>query len=673
MRGLIAGKYEVVEEIGQGAAGTTCKVRDKRRGSIVTLRLRPDQGADDPEQRAAVEQRVQLARELRHDHIVPVLGLARQGSQQYVVEEWVDAEPLDHVLRQRRALPPADALHVARQLADALACAHERGVIHGGLTPASVLIRSTVPPRAMLAAFGSADLEAGRAAVPPALLPYAAPERLMGGDLDARIDVFALGLVLFEMLEGRRLFSSADEHELRNLLLDGSGPLLPRFTRILPPGVSALVARMIRRSPAKRPSAAQVRSEIEAFVPRVPSGAPGAGASKAPTAVPAAATITATPAEAKKRVTVQMPALEADEPCEPSNEPSNEPILARRVLVRAGAPRPKTPVAGVALIAAVVVALGWPLIRWVSSAPAASGQLSSPAPSVPPRLRVPVVAEPVAKAEERGPAVADPPAAPTTASPDAGAAQESSVRATDADAAAGDTDARQRDGVPVPEADEPSGKLGAATLGPPPNVAPRIVGYRPRSRDPLSVMEGAPVDFSVRATDQDLNDPVTYAWFLDGRRVSQRPGWRFVPPLAATAPAHTVEVRVTDRSGLQAPHLAWRVEVSARLSDVSVRDWLGRLAGAWERKDVSTLRLYGIVTTDAEADALRKRLAHSDGSRVSISNETIRTRGRYATVAFDLTELDRRGKVVSSRRESYELEKQPSGFVGLRSPAAATR
>ena len=670
MRGLIAGKYEVVEEIGQGAAGTTCKVRDKRRGSIVTLRLRPDQGADDPEQRAAVEQRVQLARELRHDHIVPVLGLARQGSQQYVVEEWVDAEPLDHVLRQRRALPPADALHVARQLADALACAHERGVIHGGLTPASVLIRSTVPPRAMLAAFGSADLEAGRAAVPPALLPYAAPERLMGGDLDARIDVFALGLVLFEMLEGRRLFSSADEHELRNLLLDGSGPLLPRFTRILPPGVPALVARMIRRSPAKRPSAAQVRSEIEAFVPRVPSGAPGAGASKAPTAVPAAATITATPAEAKKRVTVQMPALEADEP---SNEPSNEPILARRVLVRAGAPRPKTPVAGVALIAAVVVALGWPLIRWVSSAPAASGQLSSPAPSVPPRLRVPVVAEPVAKAEERGPAVADPPAAPTTASPDAGAAQESSVRATDADAAAGDTDARQRDGVPVPEADEPSGKLGAATLGPPPNVAPRIVGYRPRSRDPLSVMEGAPVDFSVRATDQDLNDPVTYAWFLDGRRVSQRPGWRFVPPLAATAPAHTVEVRVTDRSGLQAPHLAWRVEVSARLSDVSVRDWLGRLAGAWERKDVSTLRLYGIVTTDAEADALRKRLAHSDGSRVSISNETIRTRGRYATVAFDLTELDRRGKVVSSRRESYELEKQPSGFVGLRSPAAATR
>ena len=673
MRGLIAGKYEVVEENGQGAAGPTYKVRDKRRGSIVTLRLRPDQVADDPEQRAAVERRVQLARELRHDHIVPVLGLARQGSQQYVVEEWVDAELLDHVLRQRRALPPADALHVVRQLADALAHAHERGVIHGDLTPASVLIRSTVPPHAMLAAFGSADLEAGRAAVPPTVLAYAAPERLMGEDIDARIDVFALGLVLFEMLEGKPFFSSADEHELRNLLLDGAGPLLPRFTRILPPGVSALVARMIRRSPAKRPSAAQVRSEIDACLPRVPSIAPAAGASKATAAAPAAATTTAVPGEAKKRVTVQMPALDADEPSdEPVDRPIDRPVLARHVLVRAGGPRPRTPVAGVALIAAVVVALGWPLVRWVRTAPAASAQVSSPATSVPPRVPEPLVAEPVARAEERGRALADRSAAPMTGSPDVGAAQESSVRATDADTGADDTYAWQRDGVPVPEADE-LGKLEASKLCPPPDVAPRIVSYRPRRRDPLSVTEGAPVDFSVRATDQDLNDPVTYTWFLDGRRVSQRPGWVFVPPLAATAPTHTVEVRVSDSSGLQAPRLAWRIEVSPRMSDVNVRDWLGRLAGAWERKDIATLRLYGVVTTDAGADALRKRLARSDVSRVSIANETIRTQGQYATVAFDRTELDRRGGVVSSRRESYELEKQPSGFIGLRSPAASAR
>src|SRR5205823_13657516 len=96
MRGLIAGKYEVVEENGQGAAGPTYKVRDKRRGSIVTLRLRPDQVADDPEQRALVERRGQPARELRHDHIVPVPGLARPGGPQYEVAEGVGAAVPDH-------------------------------------------------------------------------------------------------------------------------------------------------------------------------------------------------------------------------------------------------------------------------------------------------------------------------------------------------------------------------------------------------------------------------------------------------------------------------------------------------------------------------------------------------------------------------------------------------
>src|SRR5881409_3143137 len=79
MRGLIAGKYEVVEEIGRGAAGTIYKARDKRRDSIVALRLLPDVAADS-EQRALLEQRVQAARDLQHDHIVPVLGLAREGN-----------------------------------------------------------------------------------------------------------------------------------------------------------------------------------------------------------------------------------------------------------------------------------------------------------------------------------------------------------------------------------------------------------------------------------------------------------------------------------------------------------------------------------------------------------------------------------------------------------------
>ena len=97
-----------------------------------------------------------------------------------------------------------------------------------------------------------------------------------------------------------------------------------------------------------------------------------------------------------------------------------------------------------------------------------------------------------------------------------------------------------------------------------------------------------------------------------------------------------------------------------------MRDWLDRLASAWERGDLWTLRLYRIVNSDEEVTAIRKRLPRGKDHQVSIGVETIRTKAQYATVAFALAESDARGKLVSSQRASYELEKQPNGFVGLR-------
>jgi serine/threonine protein kinase len=146
------------------------------------------------------------------------------------------------------------ALQLARQLADALAHAHDAGVVHGALTAASVRIHRGGAPRALLAAFATATL------VPrtPQLTRYLAPERLAGADADVSGDVFALGLIVFEMLEGKPFFERADE------IADPKGPFLPRFSSIAPAGVSALVARAIRRSPAARQqSMAQLRDEID--------------------------------------------------------------------------------------------------------------------------------------------------------------------------------------------------------------------------------------------------------------------------------------------------------------------------------------------------------------------------------------------------------------------------
>ncbi len=123
---------------------------------------------------------------------------------------------------------------------------------------------------------------------------------------------------------------------------------------------------------------------------------------------------------------------------------------------------------------------------------------------------------------------------------------------------------------------------------------------------------------------------------------------------------------MSDDAGLKARRLSWTVDVAPRMREIDVRGWLERLASAWERSDLATLQLYRIVTSEEEGDAIRKRLPRAKDHQVSIGVETIRTRAQYATVAFALTEFDARGRLVSSQRESYELEKQASGFVGLR-------
>jgi hypothetical protein len=217
-------------------------------------------------------------------------------------------------------------------------------------------------------------------------------------------------------------------------------------------------------------------------------------------------------------------------------------------------------------------------------------------------------------------------------------------------------------GPPEPEVLE----VRDAFVGPEPaRTAPRIVRASPDDRA-LDVLEGAVVDFDVRASNGNTGDRLAHAWFLDGQRVSRRQRWRFNAPYGAAGATHTVEVEVADGRGARTPRLAWTVEVVPRMSEANVIDWLGRLAAAVERKDIATLRLYGLMTDDAEGEALRKRVSRHKAARVSVENETIETDGRYARVTFDLAELDDRGERLAARSESYELEKQPTGFIALR-------
>jgi hypothetical protein len=638
---LIVAKYEVLEQIGASAVGTTYKARHALLETMCSVTVLPAELTDDPRQLALLQAAVRATSRLRHEHIVPVVDFGREAGRYHLVEWFVEGESLEHLLREAGPLGPPGALHIARQLADALAYAHESGVVHGAVTPGSVRVQRGVHPRAMLAGFGTAALAAAG--------PYSAPERLAGKEVDARSDVFSLGLLLFEMLEGRP-FLPGGEDEIRAVVLQGSGPLLPQFSRILPPGVSALVARAIRRSPGERQqSMDEVRRQIVACLQRVGQSSIE---SKAPVPrdlpVRRHAIIVVDDAVREPSDDVAKEAVEEPPRVAVKVRPSaRQPRIPGRVLMAA----PRTSrrpmrVVGAILVAVVALALAWPLVRVDGVAPAARGRVPAA-----PDASVAASRDESARPERPAIAVEEPAPEPAAPEPVVGGA-EPQAPAPPVPPAVAD-EAVQPDAA----ADE---TLTVVVLDPARNVAPRIVSQRPREREAISVTEGGTLEFSVRAIDGDPGDQPTYAWFVDGRRVGSRAGWRFVAPPAATATEHTIEVRVTDRAGLEAPRVSWRVAVTPRMSERNVHDWLARLTSAWERKDVATLRLYGIVSDEAEAEAIRKRL------RVSIANETIRVEGSHASVGFDRAQIDERGKLIRSRREAYELEKQPNGFIGVR-------
>ena len=196
-----------------------------------------------------------------------------------------------------------------------------------------------------------------------------------------------------------------------------------------------------------------------------------------------------------------------------------------------------------------------------------------------------------------------------------------------------------------------------------PNRPPRIVSAKPPAGS-LALATGDNVVLSVRAADPNPDDPMSYRWFVDGRDVARTATLRFAaaPPLGTT---HRVEVEVADKAGSKAPRVVWSIEVTPRMSETDARDWVGRLRAAWERKDVATLRLYGIVLSDAAADTERRRLRAYDDYRVTVANESVRVNGKYAIVAFDRTELDGK-RVLGSSHVSYEIEKYPNGLVAVR-------
>jgi len=272
------GAFEIIRLLGAGGMGEVYRARDTRLDREVALKVLPAETLTDETARARLLHEARLASKLNHPHVCTIHEVGEAEGQLYVAMELVDGEPLSAILAAG-ALPVERVLRYGRQVADALAHAHERGIIHRDLKSANVLI--TTDGRAKVLDFGLAKRVAGEewatattvgqpaftaAGVIAGTLAYMAPEQLRGKPADARSDIWALGIVLYELAAGTQPFRGLTGFEVSSAILDHAPPPLP-------PAVPASLAAVIERCLAKEPGQRYQRAgEVRAALETVQSG-----------------------------------------------------------------------------------------------------------------------------------------------------------------------------------------------------------------------------------------------------------------------------------------------------------------------------------------------------------------------------------------------------------------
>ena len=262
--GADIGPYRILRHLGSGGMGAVWLAEDTRLNRRVALKMvRPDTADATARERLMREARAAAA--LNHPHIATVHDVLEADGQVVVVLEYVEGETL-HARIGRGAIPAPEAVEIASQIAGALAAAHTQGIVHRDLKPANVIIGPGGHAKvldfglARVMAVGSTqtaghrDSHSGLGFVGTAA--YAAPEQMVSGAVDERADLYALGVVLFEMIGGRRPFPGHDAVQLASSKLAKDPPALSSTGALVPPELDRIVASLLARDRDLRPASA---------------------------------------------------------------------------------------------------------------------------------------------------------------------------------------------------------------------------------------------------------------------------------------------------------------------------------------------------------------------------------------------------------------------------------
>src|SRR5262245_23815962 len=258
--------YELLDKLGEGGMGALYRARDTRLNRTVAIKVLRDGSAHDPELAKRLLQEARAASQLNDPRIVTIYEVDESPGREFIAMEFVAGEPLSTRV-SRGPLPAADVARIALECAEALAAAHAAGIVHRDLKPANVMLTSS--GHVKLLDFGLAKvsstssaglesqptLEAGprtRSGVIVGTPAYMSPEQVQGKPLDARSDVFSFGVLLYELITGRRPFEGGTDVALLAAILRDAPQPVAALRPDAPKALARIVERCLEKEPQRR-------------------------------------------------------------------------------------------------------------------------------------------------------------------------------------------------------------------------------------------------------------------------------------------------------------------------------------------------------------------------------------------------------------------------------------